>query len=61
MKVISGLKELEILAHSFVYALLRLVPHKKHAPRDTFFRNREPNRIPEMRLGCQLRLPFRKI
>ena len=48
MKVISGLKELEILAHSFVYALLRLVPHKKHAPRDTFFRNREPNRIPEM-------------
>ena len=45
MKVIYGLKELEIWYVTFLYGLLRLLMHgvdhtfKKHGPRETFFRS----------------------
>ena len=40
--------------HNFVCTLLRLPPHvylEERAPHDTFFRNHEPNRVPEMSLS----------
>ena len=52
MKVVYGLKELEVLVRNFFYVLLRLLVHgvnhtfKKHRPRETFFRNHERNSVP---------------
>ena len=62
-KVICWLKELEILRHSFLLALLRLSVHaystvvKKCEPCGTFFRNHERNRVPEISLSYSQNMP----
>ena len=57
------LKELEIWYTNFLYALLSLLEHacitaKKRAPLDTFFRNYEPNYVPEVSLSYLQNMPI---
>ena len=47
MRVISGLKELEILVHNSFVWLVETLAAKKLVPCDTFFGNHEPNCVPE--------------
>ena len=52
MKLLSGTKELETQVHNFLCTLLGFwCLEEKRAPRDSFFRNHEPNHVLEMSLS----------
>ena len=65
MTVIQRLKIFEILVHNFIVCFVEIFSAylhttvKRHARLDTFFRNHEPNRVPEIGLSFSNELhPF---